>query len=351
LYEDIWRADTWEFWIVQAFVLTQFAMFFMLFLWAAGAQISFPSDNRSTRMRYIMFLHQATFIGWMTYFVFAFGNEPEIGVFMMITGAIYWALLGSLLIGEYPQLSPRVRRELPQSFLGRMIWTWFNPGTGTGYVFMSLNLSFLALAAIFVLSVPDHMSRQMIVTMGGGVVQRSPNVDLGLNAFIEQLYDHSDEVTFVLLTAAYVVAYLGASRLVILLARQVATVGLVFSLLITIFFVIAGAALPWILQFWLFNYRNEGYTILQMTNWAWTLEETLDRGIWNHWPAPVGVFLSATVIFLINLILTAGEVSQVRVAAPQRVQDEETALHPPKPKRSSPWDDEEPTLADLPPGA
>lgn len=351
LYEDIWRADLWEFWIVQGFVLTQFVMFFMLFLWAAGAQISFPSDNRSTRMRYIMFLHQATFVGWMTYFVFTFGNEPEIGVFMMITGTIYWALLGSLLIGEYPQLSPRVRRELPQSFLGRMIWTWFNPGTGTGYVFMSLNLSFLALAAIFVLSVPDHMSRQMIINMGGGVVQSSPNVDFSLSAFIEQLYNNSDEVTFVLLAAAYVVAYLGMSRLVVLLARQVATVGLVFSLLITIFFVIAGAALPWILQFWLFNYRNEGYTILQMTNWAWTLEETLDRGIWNHWPAPVGVFLSATVIFLINLILTAGEVSQVRLAAPQRVQDEETALHPPKPKRSSPWDDEEPQLADLPPGA
>jgi len=173
------------------------------------------------------------------------------------------------------------------------------------------------------------------------VATSSPVIDW-VPAFTNQFASNFRESSFVILAAAYVVAYLGVSRLMVLLARQVASVGLMFSLLITIFFAIAGAALPWIFQFWLFNYRNEGYTILQVTNWAWTLEETADGNIWNHWPSPVGVLLGALVIFLVNLILTAGEVAQVRIAAPQRVQDEQLTLHPVKPKRNSPWDDEKP---------
>ena len=32
-------------------------------------------------------------------------------------------------------LSPRVKRDLPQTLLGRIFLTWFAPGPGTGYMF------------------------------------------------------------------------------------------------------------------------------------------------------------------------------------------------------------------------
>jgi hypothetical protein len=325
LGEEIWRADQWQFWAANGFVLSLYVSFFLLFLWASGAQISFPSDNRSTRLRYVMAAQQLLWIGWMSYFWVTF-QEPEVAALMLSFAAIYWMGMGALLSGEYPQLSPRVRRELPQSLLGRMLLTWFNPGSGTGYVFAVLNMAALTMTT-------------MAIVLWFNIIDPNWNQFRVFHV-----------VWYSVMLTAYVTAYLGISRLVLLLARQIATVGLVFSLLINIFFAIAGTALPWLLQYWLFNFRQEDYTSLQITNWFWTLVVTASYDITDHPIVPIGVIGGAAVIFLMNLLLSSREIAQTRVAAPQRVQQDEAAQLPAfKPRKSSPWDDEEPGL-DLPPG-
>ena len=67
---------------------------------------------------------------------------------LICLSALGWQVSGVFLTGESPELSPRVKRELPQSALGRMFLTWFAPGPGTGYMFVLCSF-----AAVGVLSV------------------------------------------------------------------------------------------------------------------------------------------------------------------------------------------------------
>ena len=49
---------------------------------------------------------------------------------------------------------------------------------------------------------------------------------------------------------------------------------------------------------------------------------------------------AALAVFLLNLIYIAPDLQQVRVALPQRVEEEELELHPaPLPQPTNPWDD------------
>ncbi|MCY2989725.1 MAG: ABC transporter permease, partial [Planctomycetota bacterium] len=50
--------DDADFWIAQAAILTACVTYFLLFLFAAAAQLSFASDNRSTKLRIVMVVQQ-----------------------------------------------------------------------------------------------------------------------------------------------------------------------------------------------------------------------------------------------------------------------------------------------------
>jgi hypothetical protein len=326
LVEEVYRADLWWFWAIQGCIFSFVVSFFVLFLWAAGAQISFPSDNRSTRLRYAMLAQQVLWVGWMIYFWAAF-EFPPISLVLFSFGAGYWMLMGAFLIGERPILSPRVKRQLPQTYFGRMFLTWFNPGSGTGYAFAMLNLFSLAIIALAMYTWDDYMGRLSM-----------------------PFPSYENNFWFVALGTAYVVVYLGLSRLVIVMARQLASVGILFSLLINIFFLVAGIALPLVFQYWLFDYRWESYTELQITNWIWTLMEVLEHDITGHVLVPIFLLGAAGIAFLANLVAATGEMAQVRVVAPTRVLEEDAALRPQPKRKSSPWEDE-PIEAELPPGA
>ncbi|NQT12189.1 MAG: hypothetical protein HQ582_05550, partial [Planctomycetes bacterium] len=70
-YSALWEGDmpidTAEFWQVNAAWLTAYATYFMLFFYAAVAQITFSSDNRSTRLRIVMLVQYVCFVGWMAW--------------------------------------------------------------------------------------------------------------------------------------------------------------------------------------------------------------------------------------------------------------------------------------------
>jgi hypothetical protein len=306
-----------EVWIVQGSILTACGSYLVLFLLAAAAQLSFASDNRSTKLRIAMLAQQVLFTGWMGYFWITYHWEELVFSLLAFSG-VHWMLMGALLTGEWSVLSPRVKRQLPQSVLGRVFLTWFNPGSGTGYVFAVVNL--------------------------GAVTLLTCAMALAAEGFGRWPVDVEETVLFGVLLCAYVAAYLGVGRLIALWLRRVLYFGLLLPLVVHVLLLALGVAVPSFLQAWLFGFAEfEDYSVLQAPNWAWTLIEAVDGRVQADPAVPILVVSSAVVIFMVNLVVAAKEVEQEREAAPERVALDELQLHPERAaaekRPSSPFED------------
>jgi hypothetical protein len=313
------------FWQVNAGILTAVATFFLLVFYAAVGQITFASDNRATRLRVIMLVQHVLFTGWMAW-AMVMEPESEIAlVYLMVLG-FYWYVAGALMSGEWPQLSTRVKRQLPQTFLGRVLFTWFNPGPGTGYVF-----AVCGIAAGFLV-----VSEGIFLQQAG--VWNNPRPWSG------------NEINSVLavgtLTTAYVVIYLGSGLLLIRGFRRLFPSGLLLGVLIQVSLAAAGIIAPLVIQSSSSNWSWDQYSLLQMPNPFWTLFHVVDR---SALPVETPVLLTvlpllALLVFVLNLPGIAGEVRHVRIARPKRVVEEDAELMPvvisPETTRMSPWDDE-----------
>jgi ABC-type transport system involved in multi-copper enzyme maturation permease subunit len=309
--------DDAEFWIVNACVLSFYVPLALLFLLVAAGQVTFASENRSTPIRAVLMVPQLLLVGWFVYFWLRFKQEEPLYVFPVLAG-IYAALCGMFLTGETAQLSPRAMRQLPQSLLGRMAFTWFNPGSGTGYMFTLLNL----LAALLVAAV---------AIMIGHINQ------------VEDTPDLTEWFPVAICIFGYVAGYLGLTRVLIVLARRVTPVGMLATFLCHVILATAGVLFPLLLQALVSwgNFTSFEYTSLQLPNWCWTLYETIDApgaGLPAYAFAVIGLF--GLVMLVVNLVVTAREVEHVRLQAPRRVQEDEAILHPQPAKvaKKGPWD-------------
>jgi hypothetical protein len=310
--------DSLEFWLGNAAFLTFYASYFVLLVLAAGALLSFASDNRSTKLRVVMLVQQILFVAWMMYFWLQARDDDVLYALLSFSG-LHWMVMGSLMTGELAPLSPRVKRALPQSVLGRAFLTWFNPGSGTGYVFAVVNLLAVALLA----AVAGFVGQ----TLG---FAGAPS---GLNL-----------VLFGALACGYVAAYLGAARLLVLLLNRWLTFGILLPFLLNVVLAVAGLAFPLFVQAWIWGLNDfTDYTPLQITNWFWTLGEAARGGAALTVVVPLLVLAVATVLFLVNLLLARREIEHVRQETPQRVQRDERELHPERfpqtSKPTSPFDD------------
>ena len=308
--------DDPEVWIVQAFILTIYGSYLALFLLAAAAQLSFASDNRSTKIRIAMLAQQVLFSGWMVYFWLVYNDEELLAVWLSFSG-LHWMVMGGLMTGEWARLSPRVKRALPQSLLGRAFLTWFNPGSGTGYVFAVVNLCAVTLLVCLATIWPRS----------------------GMS------FRHAQEIgMFGVLLCGYVAAYLGVGRMIALWLRRYLYFGLLLPVLIHVLLLALGAGLPLLLQAWLFGFAAfDDYSVLQAPNWAWTLIETLDGNILADPAVLIMVVSAGLAVFFANLLIGREEVEQVREAVPPRVIEDDLVLHPERiagvSKPRSPFDD------------
>ena len=302
-------ADDIEFWRVNAFVLIIVAATCILFVVAASSQVSFASDNRSTRIRVALLALQSIWMGGLWYLWIADGDDDFLWV-MLLPASFFLYFVGALMTGELAELSPRVKRSLPQSALGRVALTWFNPGSGTGYVFISLQVGLLGAVTAG-------------AYYGGGFVNSRVSEDILAGA---------------ILAPAYVIGYLGVGRLIIFVARRYFRFGIIVSMIIQVVFAILGVVGPFVFQLMLYRWFGFEYSAMQAGNWAWTMAEVVDRDIFNYgsplggmWmPPPVLVIApaSAMFIFLVNLVFAAREVNQVRQAAPDRVVLDDESMAP-----------------------
>lgn len=313
--------DSPGFWVANLALLNLALAFGALFLVIAAGQITFASENRSTPVRMMLLLMQCMWIGWLMFlwrWVDDRMSEPFLWI-MVFIAAIFWMVAGALMTGETAQLSPRAKRNLPQSLLGRILLTWFNPGSGSGYVFAVVNLLAIiavqGFACVYALATND----------------RAPS-DPGL--FFASLA-----------IFGYVAGYLGVVRLFTSVARKFAPLNMLSVFLLQFLAVVMGAVVP----FLLLTIQTIGdpaawyYTELQIPNWFWTIWELT-------WPTtrvtispviPLSIFALGSVVFLANLLHAALEVEQVRTLAPSRVLQDDAGQRAASPKRKkNPWDEE-----------
>ena len=307
-----------EFWIITGVVATAYVTFFALAFFASAGLITFTSDNRSTPLRICMLVQQAAFIGWIAV-AWISENFDQEGVFALaVVAAIYWYTMGTLLTAEKPGMSQRVRRRLPQSFSGRMFFSWLNPGPSTGYVFVIANATSIAV----ICSIGTAISSVYSTRSGGWL-----SVDSMLMLLI--------------VGWGYLVAYLGVGLLLVGALRRIATVTMLASVLIHLLLLLAGFGVPYAMKSMSIELREADYTLLQISDPFYSLAHVAYNGA----SGDAGVIALvvpgvALCVLLLNMPGIIRELQIVREAAPARVIQDEAELHPPPVEvPQNPWEE------------
>ncbi len=292
-----------EFWLALAAILTGWGALFAMVLLAASASISFASDNRSTRLRAGMLICHALLLGWAVWlWQYTEREAVAIGTVYLLPSAVFWWLMGGLMIGESTLLSPRVKRGLPKTLLERSLFMLFFPGPGTGYLFAASQMAVVGmLTALFMpfSSVNASTQKEILCTA--------------------------------VLCVAYVVGYLGIAAVLLRLMRRFDRSGPALGLAVSVLTVVFGCLIPLTIQFSIPRLMQYDYWILQASNVPWTLYESMDGSL-SDFLRPglrpgsgrhvviVAVIAGCGIgLFAINLLLAAREIVAAREETPARV--------------------------------
>ncbi len=304
--------DQAEFWYACFALVMIYGSYLLLVFLAAAAQLTFASENRSTALRIVMVGQQLllTFL-----FAWAATLSPassirenfatmlvEMAPVYVILLTIHWAVMGMFLTTEAPELSNRAKRRLPQSVWGRALFTWFCPGSATGYVFTLANL-----AAALVLATGACYAAE----------SRSPAFPTARQ--IREFYWAAP------LLFGYVAFYLGLGRALLGLLRRISKVGVISGVLLQICLFVVGCIAPLVIQSAL-EMRIYSYSLLYVSNPFMTLEQ-IDRSFTSMDIGTVAtlVLVAAGFVFVANLPAVAAELRRVRAPKPQRVLDDDVA--------------------------
>ena len=279
---------TLEVWVVLGNCTVISISFMALFVKAAAARIAPITENRSTGLRYLMFLQQMLWVGCIG-MMGLISRDSEVVVFGIVVLGGYWLLMGTLMLAESPELSPRVQRGLPQTFLGRAFLTWFNPGPGTGFVY----------------------------AVASGIAGVSV---LGIFSFVADLTVTRPEVPIytALIVIGYLAGFLGIIRLIAMpLCRRF---GRMFSITIGTLVSVMLLALmaPSTITVLMTGGVSNSYSTIHTLNWAWTLAEVADRQRYQIFDASL-VLCVGVIIGIFNLALLFREFDYRRIAVPDRV--------------------------------
>jgi ABC-type transport system involved in cytochrome c biogenesis permease component len=279
--------------IATSFILFIGTLCYIL-LRAAAAQLSPPSENRSTPVRYAMIAHQLAVFAIFSFALLKYGNDDEPIFFVVFYMASFWCLMGTLMVGETDVLTPRVRRDLPATFFARSILTWLTPGPGTGLI----------------LAVSSFLSFCIALYITMSVVQVDAN-----NRTNPMLYD--DFQMLVMTTAGYLMLLLSLTRLCMWLVRLRSNPPPAVAL--AVLAIVAGmiGLAPYSIEMHLNDYARTDWSVFQITNWAWTLGLLLDRNLDPR--APYLIFIIGGIVWALLLVTLGRVVLPLRIATPDRV--------------------------------
>jgi hypothetical protein len=307
-----------EFWITSLALATFYVTTFALMYFAAAGMITFATENRSTPLRICMMVQQAAWIGWMAFAWLYNEYEMFTVLFLAMFAGIYWYAMGTMLTAEKPGMSQRVRRQLPQTFFGRVFFSWLNPGPGSGYMFVIANGTAILLVCLLGIMATEKLNTG---------AAPSPSAD-------ELFY-------MVIVGWGYIVTYLGIGMMAILFLRRFAVVNLFASVLVHFLVILFGSGIPTTIQLMSVELRYVDYSFLQVTNPFWSLSHLASSGAVTEGPAlAFMVTAAAFCVVLLNMRSIVRELKPVRIAPPSRVMQDEAELHPPPAALpQNPWEE------------
>lgn len=306
-----------DFWVVNAAMLTAYGAYFVLLFCVASAQLTFASNNRSSLLRAVMLGQQALFTGWMGWGLIETEGELFLSILYLIFSGIHWSLMGAFMNGESPELSHRVKRQLPQSFLGRTFLTWFNPGPAAGYVFAVVNMA-------------------MVLVFTWVAIAANAFIYSGRASPVLGASPYQTIFVFGVIEFCYLVIYLGLGRWLTALLRRFNQGKLLLGVLVQVLLLLFGCGAPLTIHLMIADMRND-YSLLEITNPFWTLEEIIEHRSLTPEVTVALLILPfvAGIVFLGNLPSVVTAVRQVRIAKPRRVAEEDEMLelerNPPQP--------------------
>lgn len=281
-----------------------------LWLRCAASLIDMASANRSTPVRFAVFV-----VGMINASVGASvgmnqgaGTDTAGSRFVLsfvVLCWVHWAVAGAWMMGESGIISQRAQRTLPDSFFGRVFFTWFNPGAGPAYLMVVLG--FLG-PWIGCFAATDLLA----------VIQGA--------AYGYKLW------LFLLMLGAYLALYLGMTRLLLLAFHGTRRAPrLLEAFAMTGVLVILGVFLSLFGNLAINNFRDMEFDWYCFVNPFWMLAEyesavfPTSQNIFYSSAVFFGLISlmsSASLVFLLNAILTARDVMITRVETPPRVKAE-----------------------------
>lgn len=309
-----------EFWITSAALLTFYLTTFVMVFLAAAARLTFASENRSTALRVAMVVWYLAIVAWMSILWQEERWDYDVLKGFLACAGIFWFAMGALMTGEEPIFSRRVMRSLPQSFLGRTLFTWFNPGPGTGYAFSVVNtLSAVVLVAL------GLMFGEFLGVSGRGGSMGDPGAILAGG----------------LALVCYMIIFLGIGKLIVGWLGRLMGRNMAIPLLVHIMMLLVASLVPLAIQYAMVGDVND-YNLLHITDPFWTFVELVD-GATTLAEAPVILVVlpvCALIVLLCNWRGLSQELSFHRISRPERLIEEDKENAPViEPVRVSPWDE------------
>lgn len=269
-----------------------------LLLTATAAQLTPETENRSTALRLslVMFTFVVLTVIALSLLVLEEDGIPVYAIGLFVIAGI-WTLSGALMVSENSVVTPRIRRELPSSFLARLTMTWLTPGPATGLVF--------TITAIAVLTLMQQASMQWL----GNATFISP----GSRGQLRSMFWEAG-----LLFPAYLVWFLVMVRGLIALIRLKSNPRVEVGLAALTVVALMAALVPYSLQLHFNDYQPLTYDARwQLSNWIFTLGTAMDRSLP---PGQVGNVVGiACGLGAVALIHSWRVTRPRRIATPRRV--------------------------------
>lgn len=282
-----------EFWIGTAGFMTGYVTTFALLLQLSVSQLTFESDNRSSKVRFVLAVQFLAALGWVAWgWIEEQGHRDFLEV-MAGLGCFYWAAVGSFLIAEPVGLSRRVARQIPRNGLIRSLTTLFFPGPGTGLAFVLIHLiCILSVVGLAELIEPWTITALRVIGTRG------------------------DATAMTLTMVSYTFFYVGIGAFLVRITRRFRPLPAIGGAAITAILATAGTLIP---NFFVMAFRPsyyQTYEFWQITDPFSTLEQ-IDKSPGILTGLVLVPLAMAGVVFFLNLPAMAREVFAVAAAGTQ----------------------------------
>ena len=304
-----------------------------LMLTAAASQISFESDNRSTRIRFMLLFQLMLYFGLLAMLLPEFrmyGEEISLAMTMFI--GHYWLVMGGLLIGESGDLSRRVQRSLPQSGWKRTLFSLLMPGPGRGFLFALAGFLACIVAVFVYLVTANAVSEQWLMSQFS---QLDPPYSRGNMVGTMPTGDMLETACFMAMLTFHPMCFLSIAYLVMVLIRRgrkrfTGALGPVISLFLT-GLMVAGVSIASLAIWEIFNYNsrysygsyNNDLTISESLNWYLVVNELFrgsgNAGFSNGILSAFPFFFFSALVTLLAIGVAVQELRIKPIAVPTRV--------------------------------